>query len=65
MSQKEPLRVLHLAKWAPPVRGGIETVVNETVDAMSDSPASTLSALRYTSQGAVSHRQRWGTACVS
>lgn len=30
------LRVIHLCKWAPPVRGGIETIVRELASAMAD-----------------------------
>lgn len=35
MARQRPLRVVHLAKWAPPVRGGMETIVRELAAAMA------------------------------
>ncbi len=32
MPEPAPLRVLHFAKWAPPIRGGMETVVRDLLN---------------------------------
>lgn len=72
MHESSPLRVLHLAKYASPARGGMETVVRELLAALDRHGGVTVDCYCYAPQssderlsGAVTLRRRRTTAVVA